>query len=197
MRGAIAALFLGFLFAACVSDVELRPLDSHGRYRQSYIEGEAFAIESGGRRRVLFQSSEINGDRVAPGQSVLMYLSVPIESGKGPDLMDTRAFVVWSDVAAEFSGFLEPLDHKRGREWKNLRGRYRGILREPQTNELKPVEIEVKDAPIVPAQEAPAISVDAYADEIRSHLFRLEFDAADREYWGAKTGPASGETGNK
>jgi len=175
--------------AGCRSDLDFRAIDRRGNYERAVLDGDALAIEYGGRRRVVMSNSLMNHRGVAAGQMALLYLSVPLDPVHGWDFKNTRAFVVVSDVSAEFSGFLrpEPLDHKRSRTPDNLQGKYTGTLRESKTGELRILELDVKDAPVRKIESREELDKRGYSDEIRDHLFRLEFDELDREYWRAAT----------
>ncbi len=192
MRIDISCVLLIASATGCTHDMAFRTLDARGEYENAFIEGEALAIDADGRHRVILSGSPIRDERIADSESVLMYLSIPYDSNHGFTVRDTRVFVVWSDISAQFSGFVHETSPnvERSRALESVQGRYTGTLREKETGELRNVKISVKDAPVTKVESREEIDRRGYSDVIRNHLYRLEFDAADREYWHAEQVPA-------
>jgi len=112
------------------------------------------------------------------------------------DFDDVSIFFVLNDISAEFVGFLRPISSQTmpTEETKILQGNYAGVLREPISGDLIRVEVEVENAPIQPVESRKEIDERGYSEDIRRHLYRLEFDQADREYWRAGEEPAADGT---
>jgi hypothetical protein len=192
MRIDIYCVLLLASATGCTHDVDFRALDARGEYENAFIEGEALAIDADGRHRVILSGSPIREERIAGSESVLLYLSIPYDPDHGFSVRDTRAFVVWSDISAQFSGFVYETSPnvERLRALESVQGRYTGTLRQKETGELRNVKINVKDAPVTKVESREEIDRRGYSDVIRDHLYRLEFDATDREYWHAEQEPA-------
>jgi hypothetical protein len=185
------ALTAAVFAAGCQHDVQMRALDAEGRYERTLREAHALAVESDGRRRVLLQSSASNEDKTLGGGSLLLYLSFDIDPVHGIDLKHPKVFLSLSDVALSFSGFLDAdaVKEESGPNGETVSGRFTGTLSAQGRDQTRDVTITLDKTPVTDVGTREEIDRKGYAAIIREHLYNLDFDAADREYWSA---PAAG-----
>ncbi len=174
----VALLALG---TGCQSDLELRMVDGDGEYVTSYRNLEGVSIDSGNRRQVVVREAALYADDTTDETSILMYLSFPIHAGEGIDLRRPEVFLVWSNVAAEFSGLLRTLSWglTTQREVQSLSGTFSGEVR-AGTGMPREVTVTVKDLPVQPLDSPKELEQRGYADLVREHLHRFELEPADQ-----------------
>lgn len=180
------------LAGGCQHDVHIRTLGPGDAYAESFLRAEGLSIESNGQRRVVLRPSELREEAYGESTGILMYLSVPVDPIHGVDLHNPKVFVVWSDIAAEFSGLLKAtaLSWKRIGASERLNGTFTGTLRTEEIPESsRDVRITINEATVHVTDSPHEFDRQGYTEMLREHLYRVEFDAEDREYWRANPAP--------
>jgi hypothetical protein len=194
MRRSLHLVALVLMGAGCAHDVQLRMVDGDGTHIDSYRSVEGMSVESGGRQLVMVRESNIDVEELTGRTSVLLYLSFPVQAGQGIDLLHPQVYLVWSDLAAEFSGFLNATSFQRiqEREVQSVSGSFSGKVRS-RTGESLPrdVRVTLNKVPLRPAESPSAIDRRMYSEMLREHLHNLESSVANPEDGPSATTPGA------
>lgn len=196
MRIVLLLPALALIGAGCAHDVQMRMTDGDGAYVDTYRRVEGVSIESGGRQRVMVRESNVDAEELTGKTSLLLYVSFPIQAGRGLDLQHPQVYLVWSNLAAEFSGLLNAtsFQRKQEREVQSLSGTFSGQVRSRNGESLpRDVTVTLNDVPLRAAESAGEINRPLYSEMLREHLHKLESSPANREDGPSTTAPGASE----